>query len=49
MLQAHPNKSLAEKLFASDPKNYPDPNHKPEMAIALTDFQVLDLSSDSHH
>ncbi|KAI1362588.1 mannose-6-phosphate isomerase [Xylaria arbuscula] len=40
-IQAHPNKKLAEQLHASDPKNYPDDNHKPEMAIAITDFEGL--------
>ncbi|KAH6983370.1 mannose-6-phosphate isomerase [Ilyonectria sp. MPI-CAGE-AT-0026] len=40
-IQAHPNKSLAEQLHARDPKNYPDDNHKPEMAIAITPFQGL--------
>ncbi|KAI3393700.1 hypothetical protein diail_3795 [Diaporthe ilicicola] len=40
-IQAHPNKKLAEQLHAKDPKNYPDDNHKPEMAIALTDFEGL--------
>jgi mannose-6-phosphate isomerase len=40
-IQAHPNKSLAEKLHASDPKHYPDDNHKPEMTIAVTDFDGL--------
>ncbi|TDZ15887.1 Mannose-6-phosphate isomerase [Colletotrichum orbiculare MAFF 240422] len=40
-IQAHPNKKLAEKLHASDPKNYPDDNHKPEMAIAITPFEGL--------
>lgn len=38
-IQAHPDKSLGKVLFARDPKNYPDDNHKPEMAIALTDFE----------
>ncbi|KAL2104716.1 hypothetical protein VUR80DRAFT_9802 [Thermomyces stellatus] len=38
-IQAHPNKSLAEQLHARDPKNYPDDNHKPEMAIAVTPFE----------
>ncbi|KAL4219852.1 hypothetical protein ACF0H5_020263 [Mactra antiquata] len=37
-IQAHPNKKHAEILHEKDPKNYKDPNHKPEMAIALTDF-----------
>ncbi|EGS19572.1 uncharacterized protein CTHT_0040500 [Thermochaetoides thermophila DSM 1495] len=40
-IQAHPNKKLAEELHARDPKNYPDDNHKPEMAIALTNFEGL--------
>ncbi|KAI1823384.1 mannose-6-phosphate isomerase [Xylaria intraflava] len=40
-IQAHPNKKLAELLHAKDPKNYPDDNHKPEMAIAITDFEGL--------
>lgn len=38
-IQAHPDKELGRILFARDPKNYPDDNHKPEMAIALTDFE----------
>lgn len=38
-IQAHPDKALAKQLHASDPKNYPDDNHKPEMAIAVTDFE----------
>ena len=40
-IQAHPNKKLAEKLHAKDPKNYPDDNHKPEMALAITPFEGL--------
>jgi mannose-6-phosphate isomerase len=40
-IQAHPNKKLAEQLHARDPKNYPDDNHKPEMTIAITDFEGL--------
>lgn len=40
-LQAHPNKKLAKILHQNDPTNYPDDNHKPELAIALTDFYVL--------
>lgn len=38
-IQAHPDKTLGAKLHIEDPKNYPDGNHKPEMAIALTDFE----------
>ena len=40
-IQAHPDKELAEELFETDPAHYPDPNHKPELAIALTDFEAL--------
>jgi mannose-6-phosphate isomerase len=40
-IQAHPNKELAEKLHLQAPQHYPDDNHKPEMAIALTSFQGL--------
>ncbi|CEP60384.1 mannose-6-phosphate isomerase PMI40 LALA0_S01e09516g [Lachancea lanzarotensis] len=38
-IQAHPDKALAGKLHLNDPQNYPDDNHKPEMAIAVTDFE----------
>ncbi|KAH3683360.1 hypothetical protein WICPIJ_005683 [Wickerhamomyces pijperi] len=38
-IQAHPDKALAKVLHANDPKNYPDDNHKPEMAIAVTGFE----------
>lgn len=38
-IQAHPDKELAKKLHLADPQNYPDDNHKPEMAIAVTDFE----------
>lgn len=40
-IQAHPNKALAEKLHHDDPFHYPDANHKPELAIALTEFEAL--------
>lgn len=40
-IQAHPNKELAAKLHAQFPQHYPDTNHKPEMAIALTPFEGL--------
>lgn len=40
-IQAHPNKKLAAKLHEKDPKNYPDDNHKPEMALAITPFDGL--------
>ncbi|KAI9730838.1 MAG: Mannose-6-phosphate isomerase [Cirrosporium novae-zelandiae] len=38
-IQAHPNKKLAQRLHELDPKNYPDDNHKPEMVIAITEFE----------
>jgi len=40
-IQAHPNKTLAEQLHSLRPEHYPDANHKPEMAIALTKFEGL--------
>jgi len=40
-IQAHPTKSLAEKLHAERPDVYKDPNHKPEMTIALTPFEAM--------
>jgi mannose-6-phosphate isomerase len=40
-LQIHPNKDLAEKLHAKDPDNFTDPNHKPEIAVALSKFEVF--------
>jgi len=41
-IQAHPDKSLAAQLFVDMPEIYKDPNHKPEMAVALTDdFEAL--------
>ncbi|KAK4148464.1 RmlC-like cupin domain-containing protein [Chaetomidium leptoderma] len=40
-LQIHPNKDLAAKLHAKDPDNFTDPNHKPEIAVALSQFEVF--------
>lgn len=40
-IQAHPNKALAAVLHAEMPQIYKDPNHKPEMAVALTEFEAL--------
>jgi mannose-6-phosphate isomerase len=34
-IQTHPNKKEAEMLHKKDPINYPDDNHKPEIAIAV--------------
>lgn len=41
-IQAHPDKTRAAKLHAERPEVYKDSNHKPEIAIALSDdFQAL--------
>ena len=36
-IQCHPNKPMAQKLHVEFPNVYKDPNHKPEIAIALVD------------
>eukprot|EP00794_Sanderia_malayensis_P011164 gene11164-12337_t len=40
-IQAHPSKDHAVNLHTAFPEIYPDPNHKPELAIALTRFEAL--------
>jgi len=40
-IQLHPNKKQAEILHAKDPINYPDDNHKPEIAIALDSLTAI--------
>ncbi|CAK0769933.1 hypothetical protein CVIRNUC_003717 [Coccomyxa viridis] len=40
-IQSHPDKALAQRLHAKSPDVYKDANHKPEMAIAITDFEAL--------
>ena len=40
-IQAHPNIELATQLHKERPNIYKDANHKPEMAIALTEFEGL--------
>ncbi len=40
-IQAHPSKDQAKILHAADPVNYPDENHKPEIAIALDELSAL--------
>lgn len=40
-IQAHPDQALAAQLHARDPQHYPDANHKPEIAIALTPFEAM--------
>jgi mannose-6-phosphate isomerase len=48
-IQAHPDKALAAQLHVERPSVYKDPNHKPEMAVCLSDtvramcsFRVVD-------
>jgi mannose-6-phosphate isomerase len=40
-IQTHPNKEQAVMLHALDPVNYPDDNHKPEIAVALDSLSTL--------
>ncbi|KAK1593841.1 phosphomannose isomerase type I [Colletotrichum navitas] len=40
-LQIHPDKSLAARLHEQDPDAFTDPNHKPEIAVALGPFEVF--------
>lgn len=40
-IQAHPDKKLAEILHQKDPQNYPDDNHKPEIAVALDELKAI--------
>ncbi|KAH6784634.1 Mannose-6-phosphate isomerase [Perilla frutescens var. hirtella] len=40
-IQAHPDKDLAAILHKEQPGMYKDGNHKPEMALALTEFEAL--------
>ncbi len=40
-IQAHPDKKQAVTLHAADAENYPDDNHKPEIAIALSEFHAM--------
>ena len=40
-IQVHPNKVQATELHAKRPDIYKDPNHKPELAFALTDFEAM--------
>ncbi|CAI7590054.1 unnamed protein product [Penicillium pancosmium] len=40
-LQLHPDKKLAEQLHERDPIKFGDANHKPEIAVALTRFELF--------
>lgn len=40
-IQAHPDRGRAGELHRISPENYPDPNHKPEIAVALSGLEYL--------
>jgi mannose-6-phosphate isomerase len=40
-IQAHPSKEQAKRLHLLGPQNYPDENHKPEIAIVLDQLTAL--------
>ena len=40
-IQAHPTKERAKQQFALGNESYADANHKPEMIIAVTEFEAL--------
>lgn len=40
-LQIHPDRKLAEELHKKDPQKFTDSNHKPEIAIALSQFELF--------
>ena len=40
-IQAHPTKTHAKELHRQAPDVYKDPNHKPELVVALKDFEGL--------
>ncbi|KAL1115905.1 hypothetical protein AAG570_006194 [Ranatra chinensis] len=40
-IQAHPTKSHAVELNKQDADTYKDPNHKPELSVALSPFEAL--------
>ncbi|PVV03457.1 hypothetical protein BB560_002046 [Smittium megazygosporum] len=40
-IQSHPNLETAKELHKKFPDIYKDPNHKPEMALAISDFEAM--------
>lgn len=36
-IQCHPDKQRAQRMHRTSPDKYKDPNHKPELCVALTD------------
>jgi mannose-6-phosphate isomerase len=46
-IQCHPTREQAKNLHQKDALNYPDSNHKPEIAIAITPVRLLQGWIDS--
>ncbi|KAK0386754.1 hypothetical protein NLU13_6590 [Sarocladium strictum] len=40
-LQIHPNKDFASRMHREKPSEFTDPNHKPEIALALSEFEAF--------
>ncbi|KAH7323035.1 RmlC-like cupin domain-containing protein [Stachybotrys elegans] len=40
-LQIHPDKEAAARLHAQNPEKFPDANHKPEIALAVSRFEAF--------
>ena len=40
-IQLHPGKELALRFHSEEPQNFPDPRHKPEMAVAISSVSLL--------
>lgn len=40
-IQIHPDRETAKELNAQCPERYPDANHKPEMAVAISEASLL--------
>ena len=40
-LQIHPDIELSKQLHKEDPEKFSDENHKPEIAVALSDFEAF--------
>ena len=40
-LQIHPDKDLASRLHSKNPDKFTDDNHKPEIAVALSEFELF--------
>lgn len=40
-LQIHPNKDFSARMHKENPSSFTDPNHKPEIAVALSEFEAF--------